>query len=134
MPGVVDLLETLKSRSDYPFGLLTGNLREAARIKLQAVSIHHYFSFGAYGDDHEDRNRLLPKAAERFTAATGISANYGDFVVIGDTPLDVQCSKPYGALSIAVCTGSYSSSSLIEAGADYVLKDLTSAINIIENL
>ena len=54
--------------------------------------------------------------------------------MIGDTPSDVQCSKPYGAVSIAVSTGPYSYDSLLETGADYVLRDLLYAIDIIGNV
>jgi phosphoglycolate phosphatase len=52
-------------------------------------------------------------------------------IVIGDTPLDVECAKPFGASSIAVATGHYSYESLLETGADYILRDLLGAIEII---
>jgi phosphoglycolate phosphatase len=134
MPAVIELLESLKQSGNYPLGLLTGNVREAAWLKLKPFGLYGYFSFGAYGDDSEDRNELLPVAMARFAEATGMSARYHDVVVIGDTPMDIQCSKPYGAVSIGVSTGPYSYDSLVKAGADYVLKDLTSAMSIIEKL
>jgi len=46
-------------------------------------------------------------------------------VVIGDTPLDVQCAKAGGARSIAVATGSYDQSTLEAHGAGAVLPDLS---------
>jgi phosphoglycolate phosphatase-like HAD superfamily hydrolase len=46
-------------------------------------------------------------------------------IVVGDTPLDVQCAIVGGARSVAVCTGSYGEYELREAGADSVLPDLT---------
>jgi phosphoglycolate phosphatase len=81
--------------------------------------------FGAFGSDDEDRNVLLPIAVERLQALTGIRVGYADCVVIGDTPRDVRCAKPYGAVSVAVATGGYSMEELREAGADVVMEDLT---------
>lgn len=81
--------------------------------------------FGAFGSDDEDRNVLLPIAVGRFHALTGIRVGYADCVVIGDTPRDVRCAKPYGAVSVAVATGGYSMEELREAGADVVMEDLT---------
>ena len=129
--GVVELLDTLKAMDGYWLGLLTGNIERGARIKLGAFGLNEYFSVGAFGDDNENRNLLLPIAIEKFRKMTNISINYDDCIVIGDTPSDVQCSKPYGAVSIAVSTGPYSYESLLETGADYVLKNLSYAIDII---
>lgn len=130
-PGVVELLDTLKAMDGYWLGLLTGNIERGARIKLGAFGLNEYFSVGAFGDDNENRNLLLPIAVEKFRKMTNISINYDDCIVIGDTPSDVQCSKPYGAVSIAVSTGPYSYDSLLETGADYVLRDLSYAIDTI---
>jgi phosphoglycolate phosphatase-like HAD superfamily hydrolase len=80
--------------------------------------------FGAFGSDDEDRNRLLPIAVEKFLALTGMRVGYADCVVIGDTPRDVLCAKPYGAVALAVATGGYSMEELKEAGADVVMEDL----------
>ncbi|MBW2031082.1 MAG: HAD hydrolase-like protein [Deltaproteobacteria bacterium] len=134
LPGVKDLLNTLKSRDGYCLGLLTGNIRQGARIKLGAFNLNSYFPFGAFGDDNEDRNRLLPIFLDRFKKMTGLDVDPGDCLVIGDTPSDVRCSKPHGAVSVAVATGPYTYESLLETGADYVLKDLTGALNVVKEL
>ena len=49
LPGVCDLLETLK-KACVPMGLLTGNIEEGAWVKLKRFGLAHYFSFGAFGD------------------------------------------------------------------------------------
>jgi phosphoglycolate phosphatase-like HAD superfamily hydrolase len=125
MPGVSNLLRALKDRYESKVGLLTGNIKEGARIKLEPLGIYDYFTFGAYGSDEKDRNKLLPHARRRYTQKTGSSVDGSDFVVIGDTPRDVACAKPHGAISIAVATGFHSESELRAAGADHVLSDLT---------
>src|SRR2546421_12636297 len=50
LPGVTDLLDALARRSDVTLGLLTGNLVDGARAKLEAVGIDpDIFVVGAYG-------------------------------------------------------------------------------------
>lgn len=123
-PGVANILEALSDRADCHVGLLTGNIEEGAMIKLDAAGLLRYFRGGAFGSDHEDRNFLLPIAVRKFEALLGERLPYGRCVVIGDTPRDVACAKPYGALSVAVATGPFTHAELLMTGADLVLNDL----------
>jgi phosphoglycolate phosphatase len=132
MPGVKALLDALMDKGKYRLGLLTGNIREGARIKLEPFSLNRYFPSGAFGDDSENRNDLLPIALRRIRDQEGLSLDFKDCIVVGDTPMDVQCSKPFGALSIAVATGAYTMPALSQTGADHVIEDLSYALNIIE--
>ncbi len=125
-PGIIDALEAVKNRGDrYQLGLLTGNLEQGARIKLSVFDLNEYFLTGAFGSDHEDRNKLLPIAIHRFNTVSGRHFAFSDCIVIGDTPLDVMCARPYDAVCIAVATGPYGAGSLVEAGADVVVEDLS---------
>ncbi len=72
LPGVPALLETLQAREDVFLGLLTGNFRDGARIKLERFDLWRYFPCGAFGDDSPDRNALVPVALER-AAACGMA-------------------------------------------------------------
>ncbi len=69
MPGVLELLQRAEHRSDTILGLLTGNLRRGAQLKLEHYQLWHFFAFGAFADDHHDRNELgafaLTRAQER---------------------------------------------------------------------
>ena len=130
-PGAVELLESLRALEGYWVGLLTGNIRRGARIKLGSLGLNKYFSFGAFGDDHEDRNKLLPIALNKFRHREKIELDYKNCIVIGDTPNDVDCSKPYGAMSIAVSTGPFSYEDLLKSEADHVLRDLSHALPLI---
>ncbi len=123
-PGVVDILQKVDDTEGCWSGLLTGNIREGARIKLDALGLSDHFMCGAFGSDDEDRNKLLPIALSNFTDSTGIDLTYGDCTVIGDTPRDVECSKPYGAKAVAVSTGPYSYESLMATDADLVVESL----------
>lgn len=128
-PGVRELLIRLGRMDDFHLGLLTGNIESGARLKLDAFDLNRYFPFGAFGSDHEDRNQLLPIAIDKFSKRTGQDIRFEDCIVVGDTPKDVECSRPYGAISVAVTTGIYSSEQLTAAGADYILQDLTRAMD-----
>jgi phosphoglycolate phosphatase len=124
-PGIRAALDALASGRENVLGLLTGNISEGARLKLEAYDLYSYFRLGAFGDDSEDRNRLLPVALGKLEKTASLRLAFGDCIVIGDTPRDIDCAKPYGALSVAVATGPYSSAALREAGADLVFEDLS---------
>jgi phosphoglycolate phosphatase len=94
-------------------------------MKLEAFDLAGYFSTGAFGDDDADRNKLLPIALSKLTQERSVRLDYKDCVVIGDTPRDIECSKPYGAFAIAVATGPYSFDALTAADADIVFHDLS---------
>ena len=124
-PGIREILRELQTQKEFILGLLTGNIEEGARIKLDCFGLNSYFDIGAFGSDDEDRDRLLPLAVNKLYKRKSLKVGFRDCIVIGDTPGDVRCSKPYGALSVAVATGPYSAGTLSEAGADVVLNDLS---------
>lgn len=124
-PFVRESLAFLGEKEGLTIGLLTGNIKEGARIKLSPFGIDHYFTVGAYGDDDEDRNSLLPIAIERFMKVYKKGIDFRDCIVIGDTPRDVECAKVHGATAIAVATGPYPYETLLKSGADMVLRDMS---------
>ena len=124
-PGIYEVLEELKPLQDLGLGLLTGNIEEGARIKLEPFRLNEYFPAGAFGSDDEDRNNLLPIAVKRFEELFQQKIEADNCIIVGDTPRDVECAHIYGAMCIAVATGPYSYNDLIEAGADYVVQDLS---------
>jgi phosphoglycolate phosphatase len=130
-PGARNLIEALVADQAFKLGLLTGNIEEGARIKLEPFGLNPFFPTGAFGSDSEDRNALLPLAVQRLAANTSTLVNYVDCVVIGDTPLDVTCAKAHGARSIAVATGPYSLESLRRTETDLALKDLSETSKIV---
>ena len=125
MPGVEPLLAHLHQREDVSVALLTGNFARAARIKLEHFGLWRFFLCGAFGDDSADRDKLVPVAVKRAAGVGVIPASPADVVVIGDTPLDIQCARVAGAQSIAVATGSFDRDSLKSHGASAVLSDLS---------
>jgi phosphoglycolate phosphatase-like HAD superfamily hydrolase len=130
--GVKKLLFNLKDLSGVYLGLLTGNVEAGARLKLNTFGLNGFFPVGAFGDDSENRNLLLPFAVERLLDSESIEVNYEHCVVIGDTPSDVECARIHGASSIAVATGTYTLEQLKRTAADLVLPDLSDTEQIVE--
>ncbi|HEY5218436.1 MAG TPA: haloacid dehalogenase-like hydrolase [Gemmatimonadaceae bacterium] len=107
--GVPALLDTLAATDDVMLGLLTGNVEQGARAKLDAVGIaSRQFRVGAYGSDHAVRAELPAIARARAAASLGIDLAGSDIVVIGDTPADLTCGLGVGAHAMGVATGRYS--------------------------
>jgi phosphoglycolate phosphatase-like HAD superfamily hydrolase len=134
MPGARELLEALAQYDDLHLALLTGNYREAAEIKLQHFEIWDFFEWGAFSDDHHDRNALVPIAKARAESYDIPPEAIERVIVIGDTPHDIECARVAGAKSIAVATGGYTVEQLREAGADKVLRDLTDTETVVSLL
>lgn len=120
MPGVHALLDHLHGRADVVLGLGTGNLREAAFIKLRAAGLERYFTDGGFGDDHEERADMLRAAVQAVRWAEP-----DRLVVIGDSVHDVRGARAVGARAVAVATGWASAAELHAEGPDVVLRDLS---------
>ena len=116
LPGVGAMLAELDAMPKRPLvGLLTGNIRLGAQIKLSHYQLWPRFAMGAFGDDHENRNQLAAIAKERGSQRLGEKLAGEQILVIGDTPRDIECARAVGARSLAVATGKYS---LAELSAD----------------
>jgi phosphoglycolate phosphatase len=124
--GAHELVGALAARSDVLLGLLTGNFRPSALIKMQAVDFDlALFRVGAYGDESENRADLPPLAVRRARELTGVHFAGQQVIILGDTVYDVTCGRGIGARSIAVTTGWTAHAELEAAGPDYLFEDLT---------
>jgi phosphoglycolate phosphatase-like HAD superfamily hydrolase len=133
-PGVVGLLEVLRSDPEFLLGLLTGNCEGTARAKLVHYGLGHFFEFGAFGGDSEDRNALLPIAHQNAERVTGRRLERRQFVIVGDTPLDIACARAGGAAVVAVATGLFDVPSLAAHSPDVLLRDLSDTEEVIGHL
>jgi phosphoglycolate phosphatase-like HAD superfamily hydrolase len=125
MPGVPTLLEILCADSNLALGLATGNIEEAARLKLRRAGLDAYFRFGAFGSDVADRAALLKLAALRGKGYLPAGTRRVQVVVIGDTTLDIAAGKQVGAVTVAVATGGDPLAALEAAAPDYLLPDFS---------
>lgn len=126
-PGVVDVLEDLSCRADVVLGLVTGNMEQVARLKLNAFGLWDFFKIGAFASDADLRIELPPIALAR------AESHYGDVllpdcsVIVGDTLGDLEAGRHNGMFVVLV--GHNSSSdykvTLKAAAPDYYLDDFT---------
>ena len=123
LPGVEALLPLLQPREDVVLGLLTGNLERGAEHKLSHYGVWKYFGFGAFADDHHERDRLGPFALSR-ARERGHAVALSRTFVIGDTPHDISCARAIGAKAVAVATGVFRSEQLASHTPDILLEDL----------
>src|SRR3954452_22650708 len=64
--GVAEFIGGIKTLANPPvLGLLTGNIRLGAEIKLRRVSLWDTFETGGFADDHEHRDKIAAIARER---------------------------------------------------------------------
>lgn len=128
LPGAHRAVAALAEQAQV--GLLTGNWREGARIKLSAIDLW-WEGPSAFGDDAVDRNLLVPVARQRAQAA---GHPVRRVVVIGDTPKDVECARAGNAIAVAVKTGFATEASLEQSRPDLMLADLEQGLDAILEL
>ena len=133
LPGIPEILSALARRSDIVQALLTGNVVAGARHKLAHYGVWEHFAFGAYADDHHERNELGPIALQR---ARELGHNFApqDVWVLGDTPHDIACARAFGARALAVATGIFTQAQLAEHAPDALFADLSDTHAVIETL
>jgi len=123
---VLEFLDRLRTLPRPPLlGLLTGNIRLGAEIKLRRYQLWDVFETGAFADDNEDRNQIAVAALKRGRRVLGKDLQPDEIVVIGDTPFDIRCGKFIGAKVLAVATGGATLEELKRHQPDWAVKDLT---------
>lgn len=124
--GVADFIAGLLALPHPPMlGLLTGNIRLGAEIKLRRFGLWDHFVMGGFADDHEDRDHIAVAALARGRRVLDRQLQPQEVVVIGDTPFDIRCGKFIGARTLAVATGGAKYAELLPHGADWTVENLT---------
>ena len=134
LPGIVPLLNVLSQREDAVLALLTGNVSRGAEIKLTHYGVWDFFEFGAFADDHHDRNELGKFARARALERHGEEFPPSRIYVIGDTPKDIECGRAVGACTVAIATGHYSAAELKEHSPDFLFEDLSDTDRVVSHL
>jgi len=125
-PGVETFLERVSKH--WKLGLVTGNIKTCAAIKLKHAGIEQYFDdVGGFGDDDGDRNRMAALALER----AGHPA--GSFL-LGDTPSDIEAARVNGMVSVAVCNGQFDRATLEMENPDIIVDSFEDAEHLFRAL
>jgi phosphoglycolate phosphatase-like HAD superfamily hydrolase len=127
LPGVRETLQAVHEHPRYHSALLTGNIEEAAYLKMELVGLSEFFDLpGAFGDESHDRRDLPALAFERIQEHLQLKLAPEQFIVIGDTPNDIDCARHFGARALAVGTGRlYSHEDIVACHPDALLSDFS---------
>ncbi len=131
-PGVKEVIERLSEKREIALGLLTGNFKESAEIKLDSHELFGNFMFGVYGSDAWDRNKMPAIARSRLLEDFSMVIDYSSMVIIGDTVHDIHCSKKSGAVSISVGTGWTGKEVLLKEEPDYFFDDMGDVESVLD--
>jgi phosphoglycolate phosphatase len=124
--GILSFLEQLRMLPHKPrIGLLTGNIRLGAEIKLRHYNLWDWFEVGAFADDHQDRNEIAKLAHKLGSEHLKTALKGEEILVIGDTPFDIACGKAIGAKVLAVGTGNFHPSELLKHEPDWAVPNLS---------
>ncbi|HAF12357.1 MAG TPA: hypothetical protein DHU55_13450 [Blastocatellia bacterium] len=136
LPGVREVLQAVHDHPRYQSALLTGNIEPAAYLKMELGGLAGFFTLpGAFGDESHDRRDLPALAAERIRKHLQLDLAPEQFIVIGDTPNDIECARHFGARSLAVNTGRFYSEDDIRAcKPDALLPDLSNHELVMQTL
>jgi phosphoglycolate phosphatase len=124
-PGIWEFIAGLRAQPKPPMiGLLTGNIRLGAEIKLRHFDLWKEFETGAFADDNEDRDLIAVAARERGRRLLGKNLRDDEILVIGDTPFDIRCGRAINAKVLAVATGGATLEELKRHQPDWAVEDL----------
>ncbi|HEY0724951.1 MAG TPA: HAD hydrolase-like protein, partial [Pyrinomonadaceae bacterium] len=120
----------------YESALVTGNIKPMAHLKMELVGLEEFFTLpGAFGEESHNRRDLPARAAERIREYLQMDLAPEQFVVIGDTPNDIDCAHHFGARAVAVGTGRfYSPEEILSHKPDKFLPDLSDTELVIKTL
>ena len=119
----LELVKKVKEKS-FPLGLLTGNVKRGAQIKLNRFDLMEHFSFGAFGEEGATRSDLPIVARKRAQEILGKSFEFEDIVLVGDTPEDAIAARVNGCKSIIVCRRQEWYDDIVKSGADLIVESL----------
>ena len=136
LPGVRETLQALDEHPRYRSALLTGNIKPMAQLKMELMGLDRYFTLpGAFGEESHIRRDLPALAADRIRKHLGLEIPAEHFIVIGDTPNDIDCGRHFGARTVAVGTGRfYSREEILASEPDAVLPDLSDVDLVLSTL
>jgi phosphoglycolate phosphatase-like HAD superfamily hydrolase len=132
MPGIPLIVQRLKKIPDCRVGIVTGNYKRAARIKMAKFGIDPLFPVGGYADDSPMRFRIILAAIEKAEAKFKLRFAKSNIFMIGDTPHDAAAAKQTGVTGVGVTTGRFTEDELIHSGCDYVFKNLGDVTHVLK--
>ena len=126
----VKLSEACKDEG-WQVGLLSGNVRKAAEIKLKRFGLWDSFELGIFGDEAPNREGLVLMAEEAALKALDESYPYEKMVLVGDTAQDAIAARANGVRSLIVCRRPESRIAIENANPTWLVDSLDATERII---
>ena len=123
--------ETLASLHDAGYVLTVASSRRCASLNgfLSDMGIAGYISY-VLGADSVAKAKPDPEPVLKTLSDLGAKAD--EAIVVGDMPVDILMGKRAGTLACGVTYGNSNREDLIAAGADWVIDDFDSLLQVIE--
>lgn len=134
MPGAKELLLALRENPEVLLMVGSGNLPQAAQVKLQRFGLDTFFVHGVYGDLHEERAPLFAAALKLAREELGWSGEVQRAWIVGDTVSDIEAAQKVGVKCLAVATGPTPEEPLRGARPDAFFPDLSRLEDVLDVL
>lgn len=130
---VEDLYETLKRLRSMglKLALITNSGLKPTMLTVSRLRLGGYFHL-IVTRDHVDSMKPDPKPIEYALSKLGVDRRMA--VMVGDSPVDVKAALASHVVPIAVATGVGSIRALREAGARYVIRQITELPALLEKM
>jgi len=119
--------DSLKSRG-VKLAIVSRYGEEAATLALEKFKLKDYFDYVLTRNDVK-KSKPDPEALIILHGTTAIP--YSNMLFVGDHVYDMQIGKTVGVASVGVLTGVSKKLTLIRAGADLVINDITELMKIL---
>jgi len=133
--GIEKLIKTLSQDNTYKLGLITGNFERNAYLKINTFDLGKYFTIGAFGNDHEDRNQL-PLIAINRANKEARQQIYGlhNTLIVGDTKRDIECAHMNNLPVLTVATGAMTYSELSSYKPNLLFNDFSDTKQVLHSI
>ena len=129
MPGVVEMLEYLKSKG-AALGVGTGNLESIGWLKIELAGLRHWFEFGGFSDSYDIRSDMIAHAIREAHRHAGEGATV---CVVGDTPFDISAARANRLPTIAVATGRFGFDELMKHEPEVCTSSLEALLQTVKD-
>jgi phosphoglycolate phosphatase-like HAD superfamily hydrolase len=96
LPGVIQFLQWLKA-GGIRLGIVTGNIEQHSRWKLEPAGLSHFFTTGGFGDDAETRSDIMKTAIRR-----NPDIKVDQICHFGDSPADLEAASDCSLKAVAI--------------------------------
>ncbi len=126
IPGAEDSLKKLRQQG-LKLGIITRNCEEAVRKVFPEID--DYCDVFISRDSVE---KVKPHPDHLNSVLEALKVSGEEAAMVGDHLIDIQAGKSVGMMTIGVLTGRIKREEFEEAGADYVLRDVTEVCDLVK--